>query len=307
MKNKLLTLITAILIILSLASVQALTITSVSTSPDEIAPGETAIIKIEIENDGEEDIEDVSVSLVFRELIRDSFGNIVSVSEIPFAPYDSSSEVSFDEIRENKDKIAEFKIIALSDAETRIYKIPLEISYREDNETKTKNSLISITVSSEPIIGVSVEDGLLLKGKENEISVKVINKGLSDIKFLEVEIGSSTYFSMLSQKNVYIGNIDSDDFDSADFKIFFKENAPNLVNLPVSVTYKDALNNKYEEDFNLQTNVYTRKKAIELGLLEQSRTTTYVGVVVVLVIGYIVYRKIKKRRKMKKAREVKED
>jgi len=186
-----------------------------------------------------------------------------------------------------------------SDAETRIYKIPLEISYREDSETKTKNSLISITVSSEPIIGVSVEDGLLLKGQENEIDIKIINKGLSDVKFLEVEIGSSTYFDRLSQKNIYIGDIDSDDFDSAEFKVFFKENSPTTLKIPVSVSYKDALNNKYTEDFDLQVRVYTKKKAIELGLMEQSYIKLYAGIVGGLFVLYIVYRKLKKRRKKK--------
>jgi len=295
---------TAIFIILSLASIQALTIPSVSMNPDEIAPGETSVIRIEIENDGEKDIKDVSVRLVFSDLIRDAFGNIVSVNEIPFAPYGSSSEVGFDEIEENDEEYAEFEIIALGNAASGRYKIPLEISYREAGEdtVKTKSSLISISVYSEPIIDVSAEDGLLLKGREHEIDIKIINKGLADVKFLEIEIGSSTYYNLLSQKNVYIGEIDSDDFDSAEFKIYFKANAPNSISLPVSISYRDALNNKYNENFNLQLRVYTREKAIELGLLEQSYTFVYAGAAAVLIVLWIIYRKIKKRRKLKRAK-----
>lgn len=303
MKKQILPLMFAVflsLAFISLASVQALIIESVSTTPSEIAPGETSIIRLGLENNAEEDIEDVSVSLIFREAIKDSFSNVVTVNEVPFAPYDSASEFNIDEIKDGKTKYAEFKIKALNDAKSGIYKIPLQITYEEGGVIKTKSSLISITVNSKPIIGVSIEDGLLLKGNENKAVVKIVNKGLSDVKFLEVEIKKGAYYTILSQANVYIGDIDSNDFDSADFNLFFKENSPSTINLPVSVTYKDSLNKGYTEDFTLPLRVYTKEQAIQLGLLKKSNTTTYIIVVVVLIIIYIIYRKIKKWRKMKK-------
>jgi len=250
----------------------ALIINSVSMNPNEIAPGETAKINIEIENDWNEDVNDVSV--------------VLDLKDVPFAPYDSSSEDSFDEIRDGKSKIAEFKIIALNDAKSGIYKIPLEINFYDENNNKsTKKSLISLVVNSKPVIGVDVKDGLLLKGKENNLEIKIINKGLSDVKFLEIETEEGNYYTLLSGKNIYIGDIDSDDFDSADFKIYFKENTPDTITLPVSITYKDSVNKKYTENFNLQVDVYTKKKAIEL-----------------VIILWFIYRKIKKRRKLKRTK-----
>ncbi|MDP3026115.1 MAG: hypothetical protein Q8N63_00260 [Nanoarchaeota archaeon] len=277
--------------ILSLAS--ALTITSVETTPEIIAPGEASTIKIGIENEGNEDVEEVSVSLDLTN------------SALPFAPYGSSSEVSFDEIREGREEYAEFEIIALSNAESGIYKIPLEISYKIKGETEvnTKKSLIGISVSSKPIVDVGIEDGLLLKGQESKFSIKVTNKGLSNVKFLEIELQGGLYYTILSQKNVYIGDIDSDDFDTAEFNVFFKENAPSSTNMPFIVRYKDSLNNEYEENFNLQATTYTTKQATELGLIAKSNTTTYVIAVIAVVVIYFIYRKIKKRGKMKKAEE----
>jgi len=276
---------------LSLAS--ALTITSVETTPEVIAPGEASTIKIGVENDGNDDIEDVSVSLDLTN------------SALPFAPYGSSSEVSFDEIREGREESAEFEIIALSNAESGIYKIPLEISYKIKGETEinTKKSLIGISVSSKPVLDIGIEDGLLLKGKESKLSVKVTNKGLSNVKFLEIELQGGLYYTILSQKNVYIGDIDSDDFDTAEFNIFFKENAPSIVNLPVIVRYKDGLNNEYEENLNLQATTYTTKQATDLGLITKSNTMTYIAVGIVVIVIYFIYRKIKKRRKMKTTEE----
>ncbi len=304
MKPQTLTLITTIMVILSLASIQALVIDSVSMYPSEIAPGETAVITIGIENDGKDDITNVAIVLDLTGIIESDIIGVPAITlDIPFAPYESSSEHSFDKIEEDEKDYAEFEIIALSNAKSGVYKIPLKISYYDEEGKKhEKNSLIGITVNSEPIIGVNIEEGLLLKPQENEIDIKIINKGLSDVRFLEVEIGSSTYFDVLSPKQVYIGDIDSDDFDTADFKIYFKSNAPSTLTLPISVIYKDAVNNEYNEDFDLQVKVYTKEKAIELGLLEKSNTRLYVGVVVGLVILYIVYRKIKKQRKLKRAK-----
>jgi len=276
--------------ILGLAS--ALTIVSVDTSPDEIAPGETADIRIGIENDWNENIEDVSIVLDLND------------EKLPFAPHDSSSEQSFDEIKEDRIKYAEFEIIVLSDAKSGIYKIPLIINYKNrDGEKQTpKQSLIGITVSSKPIISAHVEEGLLLKGQENEMSIEITNKGLSDVKFLEVELQGSTYYNLLSPKNVYVGDVDSDDFESVEFKIFFKENAPNSITIPINVKYKDNLNKKYEENLNIQASVYDRKKAIELGLIKRDYTSTYIGIVIAVIVIWIIYRKIRKRRKMKKVK-----
>jgi len=279
-----------IYLISMIGMVSALTITAVNTNPEEIAPGETASVSIRIENEQGKDVEDVSV-------ILDLIG-----PDIPFAPYDSSSEYSIDEIEDDDSEYAEFEIIALSDAQSGIYKIPLIINYQIDGKAQPpKNSLIGISVNAEPIISASVEDGLLLKPQENEINIKIVNKGLSDVKFLEVELASSTYYNILSSENVYIGDVDSDDFDSAEFKIFFKANAPSSINLPVTIIYKDALNKKYIEDFDLRVKVYTRKKAIELGLLEKNNIPMYTGIIIGLIIIFFGYKKIKKRRKLKKA------
>lgn len=281
--------IAAIILAICLFSIigfaSALTISSVSTSPNKVEPGKNIEVFINVENEADDKITDISIAL--------------RLDNVPFAPSDSSSEISFDEIKSDKSKEAEFELIALNDAKSGIYKIPVEIKYTEDTQLKVRNALIGITISSEPILGASIEDNLLLKGQENELTIKIVNKGLSDIKFLEVETESSTYYSTLSSKNIYIGDIDSDDFDTARFRIYFRETVPSRINFPVTLVYKNTLNKEYTETFNLDLNVYSREKAIELGLLKQSYTLYYIIGIVVLIIIYIIYRKIKKSRKLK--------
>ena len=266
-----------------ISSVHALTIDSVAIA-DEIQPGKTTRVTIGLDNDADEDIEDVSVTL-----------NLV---DVPFAPFDSASEYSIDEIEEDDTEFAEFEIIALNNAQAGIYKIPVRITYVQDGDDKIKNSLISIVVDSKPEIDVGAEDGLLLKGKDNEFFVKITNKGLSDAKFVEIEVGSGQYNLLVGNKQ-YIGDIDSDDFDSVKLNAFFDRNVGNSVNLPVTVIYRDDLNNQYREDFNVNLDLYTEDRAVELGLMERQVGKSYIVGIVLIVVLYFIYRRLKKKLKNK--------
>ncbi len=247
----------------------ALTISDVSTSPSEVEPGKTTDITIKLENDGNNDLTDVSVSL--------------DLTNVPsFAPYDSSSEQSFDEILESKSKQAEFKLIALNDAKSGIYKIPVLIKYSEDTTgslPKTKTGLISIIINSKPTIDIQASDGLLIKGQEGKINIQIVNKGLSDIKFLEAELGNSGAFSLTSSDKVYIGDLDSNDFDTAEFSAFFKATAPTNLNVPVKITYRDIFNKEYAEEVSIPFKVYSRQDAISLGLISKNNTFYYINII----------------------------
>ncbi len=290
MEKKILIIILGILLLMNLINLNsALIIDTVSMTPKEIAPGESAIINIEIENNGEEDIKDISVSL--------------NLEGIPFAPYNSATDYNIEEIENDDQEYARFEIIALNTAKSGIYKIPVEITYIQDDVQITKNSLISIIVNSEPIISVIIEDNLLLKNKDSEILIKVTNKGLSDTKFLEIEIADSIYYKILSPKTAYIGDIDSNDFDSAEFKIYFKQNIPDQIDFPVTIHYKDGINNDYVKSFYIPLDIYSKEKAIELGLIKKDITGLYFAILIVLIILYIIYKKVKNRKRMRKIKE----
>lgn len=267
--------------LISLAS--ALVINDVAITPDTIAPGENAQVTLSIKNNGENDLTDVSVSLDF--------------TNVPLAPYNSGSDYTISELNSDKTKDAQFEIVAFNDAKSGIYKIPVRIDYNEDDVIKTKTSLISIMINSVPIIEADVEDGLLLKGVNNKMTIKIVNKGLADVKFLEIEAGSSTSYSILSQKKIYVGDVDSNDFQTVDFNVYFDSNGISTVNFPVTVYYKDVANKEYTEDFNIPLKVYSREQAQKLGLVSTSNYGLIITIVVIVIIIFIIYRIIRKRRR----------
>ncbi len=275
----------SLFLMISLAS--ALAINSVSMYPEKIAPGEKSTITMSLKNNGDFDLTDVSVTLDFTNL--------------PIAPHDSGSEVTINELNSDKTKNIEFQIIASNDAKSGIYKIPVKIEYREDDIVKTKQSVISITVNSEPIIEVNYDNGLLLRGQKNPVTLKVVNKGLGDAKFLELELGTSTAYNIISQNKIYVGDIDSNDFQTEDFQIYFNPSSLKNVNLPVKVKYKDVTNKEFNQNYNLGLKVYSREQAQNLGLVPKDNTIYIVLVIIVLIVVFFIYRMIRKRKRQNMA------
>ncbi|MEN9626046.1 MAG: hypothetical protein RL557_374 [archaeon] len=270
----------------------ALVVDSVITDSSGISPGQTTEIELGLKNNGETTIQDVSVSL--------------DLKDVPFAPADASSEFSVDEIREDKIKYARFSLIVLNNAQPDIYKIPITITYHEEDapEIITKASLISVTVVADPILSVNSQDSVLIKGQNNELTVKLVNQGVADIKFLEMEVTPSLYVTLLSSNKIYIGDLDSDDFDSVTFNIFVKENAPDSISVPVTINYKDSLNKAYTKQFDVPVKAYTEDKAVELGLKEKSYTMQIVIIVILLIVFYLLYRYVRKSLRKKNLQEM---
>ena len=153
---------------------------------------------------------------------------------------------------------------------------------------------------TDAITPVSLEDSeAIIKGKENTFSVKVVNSGLADVKFVYLTVSDASGVRILSEKEQYLGDIDSDDFDSTRFTAFVSETASGNVNLLVILKFKDATNKEFTETKTVTLRTYSLKEAQDLGLVKKPNYTVYI-VIVVLIIAFIVYRKIKKRRRKRR-------
>jgi hypothetical protein len=278
--------------LLSLTSVSALTVKSVSVSPDTSGPGKSFSIEVRIENNGNIDLNDVSVSL--------------NLQDLPFSS--NSFAVNYNELLEDKSKTASFEFDVFESAKSGDYQIPIQISYQDPDEPtkiRTISASANIKLSSEPDIDVDLGNNYLIEGQEGKINVKIINKGIADIKFLEAEIESASKLNLISSSRVYIGDLNSDDFDTAEFSVIPTSSTTGSTNSNINLVliYKDIFNKEYTKNFNEQVKIYSKKEAISLGLIKKSMTGTYLIVAIVIVVVYIIFRKIKKRRKIKKGEQ----
>ncbi len=275
----------ALAVLISLSFISGLSIKNVGSFPQEIMPGETAEVSIKIENTLGEGITNLYVKLD------------LSGEDTPFAPYQSGSEQALDSLDNRDDEVFDFDIIALPTASAGIYKIPVEITYYIDGNENLQERYeeISLIINSPPELNIFSEDSILIRGQESLISLKIVNSGLSGIQFSYLTAKNIAGVQFLSERGQYVGDIDSDDFDSVEYNVYVSVSAPSLIKIPVTLRYKDTTNKEFEETKEISLRVYSLKEARERGFVEKPNYNIFFGIGIV-VVGYVGYRFWKKRK-----------
>jgi len=282
-KQKILAMMFFCFLLVGVSLLSAVSLVNINNYPSQVSQGETVKISMGIKNTLSQDVSNVNIKL--------------NLETVPFAPYESSSERFIDSIREGKIEYAEFNLIALPSASSGIYKIPVEINYeKDDGSLATKSELVSVTINSDAEIKVSIEDGLLIRGRENTLNIKIVNSGLSDIKFTYLIINTMQGIQFLSNGEQYLGDINSNDFDNSEFKVYVSEDAPDLMFLQTTIKYKDATNQEFTEVKQIAVKSFSVKQAQELGLIAKPSYGIYFIIIILLGI-YFIRRFLKKRKK----------
>lgn len=281
MKSKIKATITVIVLLIlmlnSLMLASALTIRSLTTTT--ITPGDQGDIFFDIENNLGIDAEEVSVTLFFENL--------------PFTPI-GSSESSIDEIKNNKEESFRFKIKAANDIKPGDYQIPYKISYTTNNSQtiQTRQGTLGLTVKADPELTFSLSADNPILNRKGEITLRIVNKGFADAKFLTLNVVSDPLsYNLLSDNEIYIGNVDSDDFETATFDVIYTNKDPIFT---VIVEYKNFDNSLVRKTITLPIKVYTEEEALKLGLITKSNAPLYVGIAIALIVLWFIYRAIRK-------------
>ena len=270
----------ALMLVSTMALASAMIVSDVEGG--KVFPGESTKVQLTVDNTLTDDVQDVSVVLNLEGTGFTSVG---------------SSEDSIDEIREGKDESFSYTIKAPSTLRPGEYNIPYTIIYTFQDSSNRKNGSFGITVGAKTELSYSIETNNNVIGEQGELSLKVVNKGLGDIRFVSVRLLPSSSYTLLSDENIYIGTISSDDFETASYKVKF--NNENAV-LDAVITYKDFDNVQRTEKVTLPLTVYSREKALELGIVKKSNAPIYASTIIILIVLWFVWRIYKKRQREKK-------
>jgi hypothetical protein len=255
---------------------------SFDTFPKVIKPGDEIDIKIKIKNEGVTSVKNADFTL-------DTSGSDF------FSPFSSgdTKRIDFLEPKESKEII--FSLMSDARAEIKIYTLPLKIKFRDDkNKEYEKTSKIGIKFNADPEITLVIDNSEIFKEKETgKVRLKVINKGMVDVKYINLKIVKTPDYDVFSHSNIiYIGNLDNDDFDSGEFII-----KPLVKNpaLKFILEYKDPYNKDYMQEFSLPLRIISKK---DLG----EKKSFLPFLIFVLVVGFLIYYfvRIKKKNKNKK-------
>lgn len=260
------------------------------TEPSVVEPGSKTKLTILLNNYATSLLKDVKVALDLGKSGDEA---------TPFSPLGSTNEKVLSYMEPQSTKSIEFELLVDPDAASKSYKIPLSIKYSDAlNKNYNRSNIVTLIVGGEPDVSVYIDSSTIYKTKSTgEITVKIVNKGLPDMKFVNVKLSNSSKYSITSPSQVYIGNIDSDDYETADFKLYIERTSDKKVILPLAVEYKDANNKNYKNIVNLELPLYSSSEAKKLGLSEGNGSLKWVILIVLAAAAFFGYRYWKKRRK----------
>ena len=249
-----------------------------SVTVDKASPGEEGIIRIDVENDGNKDINFLSFNIEFPK-----------EGLIPIG----SSGAFLNELKEDDDETFVFKFRVANNLPAGTYSISYSINYEEDGDERKQSGTIGIIVSAEPELEIVAEIQNPVIGQTGKLNIKIVNKGLADARFVSLSIESED-ITILSEKSEYAGTIESDDFESASFDVAYNKKLSTIL---VKLKYKDFDNNEQTISENIALRIYTKEEAIEKGILKKSNATLYIAVVLVLFLLWMLFRFVRRRRK----------
>ncbi len=259
---------------------QAVSIESVSVGALE--PGEIGKIIVDVENK----FDDVAKNVVFEIDVSETIFNVVG-----------SSSFAINKLQENEDERFAFGIRVSPTAKPGEYQIPYKLSYKIGNELFSRESAIGVKVTAESIVDFSADVDKPVIGSRAKLDFKIINKGLGELRFVSVKIIPDG-FTLLSEQQIHIGDVDSDDFEIASFDVLFIKGDASAKAI---VEYRDSENKLYMQTVELPLTIYSQDKAIELGIISKSIVWIYLLVFLIAIILWLCVRAIRKKRRMKKS------
>ncbi len=251
---------------------------SINLEPEVISPSQASSIVLEIQNIAKIPAKDVRVSLD------------LSSTSLPFAPMGSSNERSIEILSSGEKQSVQFRIMAQPSANPDLYKLPIVVKYHDSSgKNYTRNYVAGILVNVNPGIAVeSKTSNIYGTGDAGTVTLKIINTESTTVKFLALSLDETDDYEVLSNNKVYVGKIDSDDYENVEFKIRLKRLQDTYIELPVDVAFQDSVNNKYTQKFNVPLKIISKEK---LGIKNGNNTLIKVvmAVIVVILVALIVY------------------
>lgn len=227
-------------------------ISDVSVSKTPLLPGDRADLALTIKNYGVEDIRQAEVTLTAPLKI-----NIIG----------STKRFFLEGLGSGKSFTMNYPMAVDSKAEMGAYEFPLSIKVTDNyGNEQTFMDNIGVQVYAQPDIQFSVRSYDVSTGK---ISTLVANRGKATASYTMVRISGVK----ATPSEVYIGNLDSDDYSTADFTV-----EPQAGTAVLTVDYIDSNNAER-----------TATQTVDVRMPPQSNGTSFILGGAVLIVAGLVY------------------
>ena len=255
-----------------------LVVDSYKVTPSPITPGQTVKVEMQLRNAGRIAVKNVDVS--------------IGLEDGKFSTIGSGAKKRVDYIGFGETETVVFELASDTSTEVKVYNIPVTLKFKDErNKEYTDTAKISLVVNAKPEISLTVDKTVFTsKTVPGTVSLKVVNKGVVNMKYLTVKLIQTPDYDVLSPSNeAYVGNLDSDDFETVDFTVKPLVDSPRL---SVTLEFKDPYNVDFSTQYDLPLRIITDK---ELGKTSTPWGMIGVGLLIFVVGIYWWFRRRKKK------------
>lgn len=251
------------------------------TEPEEISPGDEFDLRLSLQNSQEYSLKNLKVSL--------------NLTNLPLSPRESSNYKTYSTVRANEQIQIPFTLISDPEASPGIYNLPIKIEYQDNlNNVYQESAVIGLIIKDifDESVDALLDYSKLSYGESGTVGIRLVNKGLSKVKAASIEILESEDYEILENKKEYIGTIQPDDYESAEFTIIPKKDGK--INVLFRYEYLNYINELKEEEKTISVLV---KPAVER--VSRSNNGLIIFIVIILIVLIVIWNR-RRTRKPKK-------
>ncbi len=261
------------------AKASTVNIASVTTDPATIRPGQKATLTIVVDSASPNYLRDFKISLG------------IGSDTLPFAVIGGTNEKLVSEIAPLQSTTFSFDLMAYPSAASGVYKLPITITYSDKlGRAYSISQSSGLVVGSQPNLELAAEStDIVQPGATGKVIFRVMNRGLVNVKTLRIEMQPSKDYVILSAPSQFIGSINADDFETAEFRIHVSENATGPLALPAKLYYSDTSNAEFATAATASLPLFSQVEAIQYGL-EKIPDNTLIYILLAIVVLYLLYK-----------------
>ena len=246
-------------------------------SPSSLNPGESDMLKITIENDGDYDAENVVISWM------DPEGAILSVG--------SGNTKSIGTLEKDESEKIEFDVTADGSAEPGLYQIAITMTYVANNETIEQLASAGIKIGGDTDFEVIVSDVA-----HNKISLSIINVGSNPARAMTLTVPKQKGYEPIGAGAISIGKLAADDYVVVPFDIKAIDTDEEL-EIELSYTDTDGTRKTVESSIELESYQIDIVTGANLPEPTTNWTAWIVSAAIIVVIVGLYFRKRAKRKR----------
>ncbi len=248
--------------------------------PEHIGPGTSEEMTLTLENMADAQLKNVQASL-------DIPGDTPVVAT-------GASTKSLEKIDASGTAEITYQLSADETAQNGVYTLPLTLEYENEAGTEFERETdIGIVVGGVPQLETGINsENQLSPGTTDTVTFRIVNQGEGRARFTEMTVKDTENIRVLSPPTTYIGDMDPDDFQTAEYQVHVS-GEPGQLSIPVELEYRTE-NGTRTETQEVQATVYSSGELRSLGLT-QGGSLLPVIVVLLAVVGGAYYWRRRKR------------